>query len=80
MLKRRTFFQATGAAALGRLARAETMNRFAVARMPAEWTYTTAKKYADPFHEVELDVVFRGSAGEHRVAAFWAGGSEWRVP
>lgn len=60
-------------------ARAAEAKRFSVARTATEWSFTTGKKYADPFNEVELDVVFRGPGGEQRVPAFWAGGGEWRV-
>ena len=45
-----------------------------------EWSYTSAKNYADPFNEVELDVVLTHEEGqEWRVPAYWAGGQEWRV-
>jgi hypothetical protein len=38
------------------------------------------RPYADPFNEVELDVVFSGPEGAtQRVPAFWAGGGVWRV-
>jgi len=58
------------------------MNRsiHAVQNQPAEWAYRTGKQYADPFHEVELDLVFGGpDGGECRVPAYWAGEGEWRV-
>jgi hypothetical protein len=45
----------------------------------AEWAYASGKAYADPFNEVEVDVVFRGPGGEWRVPAYWAGGNAWRV-
>ncbi len=44
-----------------------------------EWSYTSGRSYADPFNEIELDVVFTGAGGEWRVPAFWGGGNEWRV-
>ncbi|NOY82068.1 MAG: DUF4038 domain-containing protein [Kiritimatiellaeota bacterium] len=46
----------------------------------AEWHFTSRKSYADPFHDVELDVIVTDPDGaEHRVPAFWAGGATWRV-
>lgn len=55
-------------------------SRFAMQNCPTEWSYRTTKQYSDPFNEVELDVVFTTPSGqEHRVPAFWAGGSLWRV-
>jgi len=45
-----------------------------------EWSYTSGKAYANPFDELELDVVFTDGAGlEYRVPAFWAGDQTWRV-
>lgn len=53
---------------------------YAVARCVTEWAYSTGKAYADPFNEVELDVVFTDPQGrEQRVPAFWAGEQTWRV-
>lgn len=47
---------------------------------PAEWSYTSAKQYSDPFNDLELDVVITLPSGrEERVPAFWAGGTTWRV-
>ncbi len=60
-------------------ARAASINRFATARTTTEWSFTSGKKYADPFNEVELDVVFTGVGADIRVPAYWAGGGEWRV-
>lgn len=46
----------------------------------SEWGYHSHRQYADPFNEVELDLVATGpDGGKWRVPAFWAGGSEWRV-
>lgn len=45
----------------------------------AEWTFTSAKKYNDPFNEIEVDVEFTGPDGGRKVPAFWAGGDTWRV-
>src|SRR5438874_1728389 len=45
-----------------------------------EITFTSSKPYADPFNEVDLDVLFTTPTGaEARVPAFWAGGQTWRV-
>ena len=56
------------------------LTRYAVARSVAEWAYSSGKAYADPFNEVELDVVFTDPQGrEQRVPAFWAGEQVWRV-
>ncbi len=45
-----------------------------------EWAYTSGKGYADPFNEVELDVVVTDpDGGECTVPAFWAGDRTWRV-
>ncbi len=54
--------------------------RYAVARCVTEWGYSSGKAYADPFNEVELDVVFTDPQGvERRVPAFWAGDQLWRI-
>ena len=79
MISRRSF----GLLALGMLkpdgiGRAQT--RAAIARCPTEWSFRSGKAYADPFSDVELDVVFQDAAGQTmRVPAFWAGDQEWRV-
>jgi len=47
---------------------------------PIEITFESAKSYADPFNDVELDVVFTDPEGEeHKVPAFWAGENCWKV-
>lgn len=57
-----------------------TPHRQAVQNVPTEWSYNSGRAYADPFNEVELDVVVTGPSGaELRVPAFWAGDQEWRV-
>jgi len=54
--------------------------RYGVKRCVVEWAYTSGKAYADPFNDVELDVVFTDPQGrEQRVPAFWAGEQTWRV-
>jgi hypothetical protein len=46
----------------------------------AEIPFTSGKRYAEPFNDVSLDVVFTDPAGgEHRVPAFWSGEMTWRV-
>jgi len=52
----------------------------AVQHEVAEWSYVSQETYADPFNEVEVDVIFTHEDGRQwNVPAFWAGGSEWRV-
>ena len=54
--------------------------RYATQRCAIEWGYSSGKSYRDPFHEIELDVIFTDPDNkEQRVPAFWAGGQEWRV-
>jgi hypothetical protein len=46
----------------------------------SEWNYISGKTYADPFNEVEVDIVFTDQQGtQWRVPAFWAGDHEFRV-
>ena len=45
-----------------------------------EWTLESAVDHADPFNEVELDVVVTEPDGvERTIPAFWNGGREWKV-
>ena len=45
-----------------------------------EWSFVSARSYSDPFHEVQLDVIFDDPQGqEQRAPAFWAGEQTWRV-
>src|SRR5690349_7716148 len=54
--------------------------RYGVARCVVEWSYTSEKAHADPFNDLELDVVFTDPQGqEHTVPAFWSGGQTWRI-
>ncbi len=47
---------------------------------PSEWSYASARGYADPFNEVTLDVIVTDPDGrEHTLSAFWAGEQTWRV-
>lgn len=46
----------------------------------AELSLASSKAYADPFNDVELDVVFTDPTGQDlRVPAFWSGENVWRV-
>jgi len=55
-------------------------DRFAIQNCAAEWAFTSAKAYRDPFNDVDLDVVFTDPQGqEYKVPAFWAGDNVWRV-
>ena len=46
----------------------------------AEWSYLSYKTYANPFSDVEVDVVFTDPAGQtQRVPAFWAGENTWTI-
>lgn len=79
MLTRRQAITMTAGAAFSRGA-ARPQTRFGTQRMMSEWSFTSGKAYADPFHDVELDVVITGPDGKnHRVPAFWAGEQTWRV-
>jgi len=44
-----------------------------------EWTIESEKDYADPFNDVDVDVVFSKSGQSWRVPTFWRGGSHWTV-
>jgi hypothetical protein len=44
-----------------------------------ERTFTSQKTYADPFNDVDVDVVFTRSGENWRVPTFWRGGSKWTV-
>ena len=46
----------------------------------AEWSFSSGKRYADPFADVELDALFTAPDGTERLMpAFWAGGQRWSV-
>ena len=54
--------------------------RYGTARCVTQWSYTSEKVYADPFNDVELDVVFTDSQGHEQTApAFWAGEQTWQI-
>jgi hypothetical protein len=44
-----------------------------------ELTFSSSKTYADPFNEVDVDVVFIQGQQSWRVPTFWDGGSRWTV-
>src|SRR5437868_7061935 len=46
----------------------------------AELTFTSNKAYADPFNDVQLDMLITAPDGAQlRVPAFWSGKQTWRV-
>lgn len=50
------------------------------ANVPVELTFTARKASADPFNEVELDLLVTTPRGDTlRVPAFWAGGQVWKA-
>src|ERR1043165_2520028 len=45
-----------------------------------EWSFTSTKAYADPFNDVQVDLLVTTPAGtQMKVPAFWSGGQTWRV-
>jgi hypothetical protein len=44
-----------------------------------EGSFESRKIYADPFNDVDLDVIFSNGEGTWRVPAFWRGGSTWTI-
>src|SRR5205823_1589300 len=51
-----------------------------VVNRAAEWTFTSSKPYADPFNDVELDMLVTAPDGsQQRIPAFWAGEQTWRA-
>jgi len=44
-----------------------------------EFTRISAERYANPFAEVQVDVVFRNGDRKWIVPSFWAGGDKWTV-
>src|SRR5579862_5963876 len=54
--------------------------QYGIQHCVSEWSYSSGKAYADPFNDLELDVVFTDPQGkEHRMPAFWAGERMWRI-
>lgn len=44
-----------------------------------ETSFRSDKRYAKPFVDVEVDVIFRHGEEQWKVPAFWAGGDTWTV-
>jgi hypothetical protein len=44
-----------------------------------ERTFASQKTYADPFNDVDVDVIFTRGGESWRVPTFWRGGSRWTV-
>jgi hypothetical protein len=88
-VSRRSFFRGLGGAMLwseaasaggAALANPYPVARPAIQNQVVEWSYSSGKAYANPFHDVDLDVIFtRPDGGQDRVPAFWAGEQTWRV-
>lgn len=54
--------------------------RYGIQNCMTEWSFSSGKRYQDPFNEVEMSVVFTGPDGEKKeIPAFWAGDYVWRV-
>lgn len=52
----------------------------ATANVMKEWSFTSTKDYADPFNEVQVDLLVTSPSGQElKVPAFWSGGQTWRV-
>lgn len=52
----------------------------AMQNCPTEWAYSSGSAYADPFNDIDLDVIFVDPTGvEVRVPAYWAGDQTWGV-
>lgn len=78
-LSRRKLLHGMSAAGLRPLF-AATVEMPAMQNVVSEWSFDSTKAYADPFHDVDVDVLFKGPRGQEvRVPAFWAGGQTWRV-
>ena len=44
-----------------------------------ERTFESRKIYADPFNDIDVDVIFSKDGRSWRVPAFWRGGNKWTV-
>ena len=44
-----------------------------------EATFSSKRAYADPFNDVDVDVIFSGNGKTWRVPTFWRGGNSWGV-
>ena len=79
-LNRRDFGLRMSAGLLGLAAAPQTQPRPVTQRTSAEWSFSSGRRYQDPFNEVDLDVEFTYAGGAtYRVPAFWSGEQTWRV-
>ncbi len=77
-LNRRDFLAGASALTLSDALRAQTLA--GAVNCPVEWAFNSTRQYANPFVDVDLDVVVRDPQGaEFRLPAFWAGSQTWRV-
>ena len=60
-LSRRTLLAGAGALALPRAGRGQSSQ--AMLHCPVEWSFTSAKQYANPFSDVDVDVIVRDPDG-----------------
>ena len=75
---RRTLLAGASALSLPRAGQGQSSQT--MMNCPVEWSFTSAKSYANPFSDVDVDVMVRDPDGaELRVPAFWAGDRTWRV-
>src|SRR5215470_7166457 len=77
-MSRRSFCKALAITAASH--KVSGQSRIASSGVPFEWSFNSGKQYADPFNQIDLDIVFTTPTGtQERVPAFWAGESVWRV-
>ena len=62
-----------------RIASAAVIQPPAVQERMFEWTVESHKAYADPFNDVDVDVIFTHGGQTWRVPMFWRGGQRWTV-
>jgi len=80
LISRRTFCRAAAALPAAAQLPLRGQSRYAIQNVATEWSYSSGKRYRDPFNEIELDAVFEDPRGrELRVPAFWSGGNVWSV-
>jgi Protein of unknown function (DUF4038)/Domain of unknown function (DUF5060) len=79
-MNRRDFGLRMTAGFIGLTSAGQAQNLSTMERTATEWSFTSGKKYEDPFHEVVLEgVIQRPGGAELHVPAFWAGDHTWRV-
>jgi hypothetical protein len=77
---KRSIFLVLLTALVGYKGMAQALQLATEANVVTEWAYTSSRTYADPFNEVELDVLVTGPDGQsQRIPAFWGGENQWRV-